>query len=116
MRGSESPSRAWRGREARTTPRCARSGSPVRAAPSDAGDLALAGWLGGSAAPESYVASIDSGGDVVALLYADNLPSRRPLGDSQALEVVLHHAGLALERTMLERALAEAEAAGVRGG
>jgi hypothetical protein len=90
------------------------SGSPLRAAPSDAGDLALAARLGRSAAPESYVASIDSGGDVVALLYADNLPSRRPLGESQALEVVLHHAGLALERTMLERALAAAEGEGVR--
>ena len=90
------------------------SGSPVRAAPSDAGDLALAARLGRSAAPMSYVASIDSGGDVVALLYADNLPSRRPLGESRALEVVLQHAGLALERTMLERALAEAEGGGAR--
>jgi hypothetical protein len=45
---------------------------------------------------------------VVAILYADNLPSRLLLPDTGALEVVLHEAGLALDRTLLERALAEA--------
>jgi len=55
------------------------------------------------------VAPIESGDRVVALLYADNLPAEQPIGDSSALEVVLHEAGLALDRAVLERALAEAE-------
>jgi hypothetical protein len=87
------------------------SRKPVRAAPSDGGDYTLAALLGQSASQESYIAPLESGGEIVALLYADNLPNRRPLGDTQALEVVLQHAGLALDRAVLERALAEAEGA-----
>jgi hypothetical protein len=44
---------------------------------------------------------------VVAILYGDNLPTRALLPDTGALEVVLHEAGLALERSLLERTLAE---------
>jgi hypothetical protein len=82
---------------------------PVRAGPSDGGDYTLAALLGSAAAPEAYLAPIESGGEVVSVLYADNLRTRRPLGDSRALEVVLQHVGLALERAVLERALAEAQ-------
>jgi hypothetical protein len=64
--------------------------------------------LGDRPPAEAYVAPIESGGQVVAVLYADNLPGDAPLGDTSALEVVLHHAGLALDRAALERALAEA--------
>jgi len=39
----------------------------------------------------------------------DNLPGGGCLGETQALEVVLHEAGLALDRAALERQLAEAE-------
>jgi len=42
---------------------------------------------------------------VIALLYADRLPEATTLGDRAGLEGVLHHAGLALDRTALERAL-----------
>ena len=85
------------------------AGRSIRSGPSDGGDYTLAALLGSAAAPEAYLAPIESSGEVVAVLYADNLPTRRPLGDSEALEVVLKHAGLALERAMLERALAEAQ-------
>jgi hypothetical protein len=44
---------------------------------------------------------------VVALIYADNLPDEKPLADSTAFEIVLHEAGLVLDRAVLERALAE---------
>jgi hypothetical protein len=82
---------------------------PVRAAPEDEGDQRLAVLLGNALPAEAYVAPIESGERVVALLYADNLPGGGPLGDTAALEVVLHEAGLALDRALLERALAEAE-------
>jgi hypothetical protein len=85
------------------------SKSPVRGAPEDEGDQRLAVLLGNALPREAYVAPIESGDRVVALLYADNLPADRPIGNSSALEVVLHEAGLALDRAVLERALAEAE-------
>ena len=56
---------------------------------------------------EAYVAPIHSGGRVAALLYADDLPEGRPLGDTSSLTVVLREAGLALDRALEERALAE---------
>ena len=61
------------------------------------GDQRLAVLLGNALPSEAYIAPIESGDRVVALLYADNLPDDRPIGDSSALEVVLHEAGLALE-------------------
>jgi hypothetical protein len=82
----------------------------MRAGPKDPGDQHLAVLLGNEIPEEAYLAPIESGGEVVALLYADNLPGREPIGDTSTLEVVLHQAGLALDRAVLERALAEAEA------
>jgi hypothetical protein len=87
-----------------------RSRSPVRGEPTDAGDRRLAVLLGNAIPREAYVAPIESGGEVVALLYGDNLPGGEPFCDTAALEVVLHEAGLALDRAVLERTLEEAEA------
>ena len=89
--------------------RVVESKAALRAAPQDEGDQRLAVLLGNALPREAYVAPIESGERVVALLYADNLPADTPIGDSAALEVVLHEAGLALDRAVLERALAEAE-------
>jgi len=86
------------------------SRQPVRSAAADAGDERLARKLGNALPSQAYVAPLESGERVVALLYADNLPGGRPLAESTDLEVVLHEAGLALDRALLERALAEAEA------
>lgn len=72
-------------------------------------DRRLAMLLGASAPREAYAAPIESAGCVVAVLYADNLPDVRPMGDTTAIEIVLHEAGLALDRAVLERALAEAD-------
>jgi hypothetical protein len=54
------------------------------------------------------VAPIESNQQVVAVVYGDNLPDAAPIGETISLEIVLHEAGLALERALLERALAEA--------
>lgn len=83
-------------------------GDAVQAPPSDAGDRRLVAMLGTGTPKEAYIAPIHSGGRVAALLYADDLPEGRPLGDTTALAIVLHEAGLALDRALSERALAEA--------
>jgi len=85
------------------------TGASVASGPEDDGDRAFSSLLGDQTAARAYVAPISSAGQIVALLYADNLPDQAPLGDTSALEVVLHHAGLALDRAVLERALAEIE-------
>jgi len=83
-------------------------GDAVQGAPSDAGDRRLVAMLGTGTPKQAYIAPIHSGGRVAALLYADDLPEGRPPGDTTALAIVLHEAGLALDRALLERALAEA--------
>jgi hypothetical protein len=90
----------WFGRvlEART---------PLSSPPIGDGDRALASRIGDRVPDQAYVAPILSGGRVVALLYADNLPGEEPLGDTSVLEIALHEAGLALERALLQRALAQ---------
>jgi hypothetical protein len=70
-------------------------------------DRRFAMRIGAATPREAYAAPIESGGRVVALIYADNLPDERPLPDTTAFEIVLHEAGLVLDRAVLERALAE---------
>ena len=82
---------------------------PLRGPARDDGDRRLLAMLGGGSPEEAYLAPIESGGEVAAILYADNLPGASSVGDTSALEVVLHQAGLALERAVLERALAETD-------
>ncbi|MBW1687698.1 MAG: DUF4388 domain-containing protein [Deltaproteobacteria bacterium] len=85
------------------------SGEAHTAPPQDEGDRRLWAMLGRSAPGEAHLAPIESGGHVAALLYADNLPEGSPIGDTTMLSIVLHEAGLVLDRVLLERALAEAE-------
>ena len=79
----------------------------MRASPSDDGDLKLAALLGDGLPAEAYIGPIRSGSEVVAMLYADNLPGGDPIGDTSAIEVILEHAGLLLDRDALRRALAQ---------
>ena len=85
------------------------TGASLKAGPSNDGDHRLAAQLGSQTPSEAFVAPIESGGRVAALLYADNLPEGTPIGDTAVLAIVLHEAGMALDRAVLERALAEAD-------
>jgi hypothetical protein len=76
---------------------------PLQAPPTDVGDEALTTLLGSAAPSEAFIAPIESDGRVAALLYADNLPDDRPLGDVSALVSVLREAGMALDQALLER-------------
>jgi hypothetical protein len=89
--------------------RVAESRASVRGPASDDGDRRLAALLGDAQPAEAYVAPLESGGQVVALLYADNLPDGGPLPDTAGLEIVIQEAGLILDRAALERQLAELE-------
>jgi hypothetical protein len=76
----------------------------ARAPAEGGGDHELAARLGEAVASEAWVGPVISGGQVVAVIYGDNLPGRDPLADTAELEAVLAQAGLALERVAEERA------------
>lgn len=67
----------------------------------------LLGQLGGGMPAEVFVGPIVSEGKVVALLYGDNLPAQKPIGDTDSLEIFLSQAGLAMEKALLQRRLKE---------
>jgi hypothetical protein len=62
----------------------------------------LAIHLGGLVPPEVVVVPMIVNGNVVALLYGDNLPRGGPIGPIDALELLMLEAGLAMEKTTLE--------------
>jgi hypothetical protein len=78
---------------------------PSVAPPQGEGDLALARQLGTELPDHAYVAPIEVGDEVVALLYGDSLPEGGPARDLSALEVLLHIACIGLDRARLTRAL-----------
>jgi CheY-like chemotaxis protein len=61
--------------------------------------------LGGEAPAEIFVGPIVSEGKVVALLYGDNLPDKKQIGDTDTLEIFLSQAGVAMENAFLQRKL-----------
>ena len=65
----------------------------------------LAIQLGGLFPPEVLVIPMIVNGNVVALLYGDNLPAGKPIGPIDALELMMLEAGLAMEKTTLEMRL-----------
>lgn len=64
--------------------------------------------LGGDVPDEIFLGPIISEGRVVAILYGDNLPDYRPVGNTEALEIFLSQAGLAMEKALLEGRLLDA--------
>jgi CheY-like chemotaxis protein len=65
----------------------------------------LLGKLGGGIPAEVYIGPIVSDGKVVAMLYGDNLPEKKPIGDTVSLEIFLSQAGLAMEKALLQSKL-----------
>lgn len=63
--------------------------------------------LGGTAPVEVFLGPIVSEGKVVAVLYGDNLPANTPIDDTDALEIFLSQAGIAMEKALLQRRLQE---------
>ena len=59
--------------------------------------------LGGDSPLEVFIGPLISEGRVVAVLYGDNLPEQKPIGDTESLEIFLSQAGLAMEKALLER-------------
>jgi CheY-like chemotaxis protein len=70
------------------------------------------GQLGDVRPAEIFVGPIVSEGKVVAVLYGDNLPEEKPIGDTDSLEIFLSQAGIAMEKALLQRRLQDQ----VRGG
>ncbi len=65
--------------------------------------------IGGVWPGESAFFPIVAEGKVVALLYCDNALSREPIEETEGLEIFISHAGLALEKSLLQRRLQEME-------
>jgi hypothetical protein len=84
---------------------------PAKVIPRDcAWDNYLFTQLGGGRAQEVFLGPLISEGRIVAILYGDNLPEQKPIGDTEALEVFLSEAGLAMEKALQERRLTESRA------
>ena len=69
-------------------------------------DRQLYAELGGPP-EELFLGPIVSGGEVVAILYGDNFPESRPIGETDSLEIFLSQAGMAMEKALLESRLKE---------
>ena len=61
--------------------------------------------LGGYWPSEVFLATLLVSGRVAVLLYGDNAPEEKPIGDTETLEIFLAQAGIAMERALLERRL-----------
>jgi hypothetical protein len=65
--------------------------------------------LGGKWPAEAALFPIIAEGKTVALLYCDNAVSGGDVGETEGLEIFISHAGLALEKSLLQRRLKEME-------
>jgi CheY-like chemotaxis protein len=61
----------------------------------------------GGLPPQAFLGPILSEGKVVAILYGDNLPEERGIGDTETLEIFLSQTGMVMERALLQRRLRE---------
>jgi CheY-like chemotaxis protein len=63
--------------------------------------------LGGGVPEEAFIGPLVSQSRVIGFLYGDNLPEKRPVGDTESLSIFLSQAGVAMEKCNLERQLHE---------
>ena len=75
----------------------------------DTGTEFLIKELGGGWPHEVAIFPLIAEGRVVALLYADNLPDKSDIGQTEGLEIFISQAGLALEKAILQSKLKEFE-------
>lgn len=54
---------------------------------------------------EVFLGPLISEGDIVAILYGDNLPDGKQIGDTDSLEIFLSQAGVAMEKGLLTQRL-----------
>ena len=59
--------------------------------------------LGGGVPEEVFIGPIISQSRVIGFLYGDNLPDKKPVGDTETLEIFLSHAGIAMEKSIFDR-------------
>lgn len=70
-------------------------------------DIHLFEQLGGGTPSEVFIGPLVSQSRVIGFLYGDNLPEKKPIGDIEPLAIFLSQAGLAMEKSILERQLNE---------
>jgi CheY-like chemotaxis protein len=70
-------------------------------------DTHLFEQLGGGIPEEAFIGPLVSQSRVIGFLYGDTLPEKRAIGDTETLSIFLSQAGVAMERSMLERQLSE---------
>jgi len=63
--------------------------------------------LGGAEPKEVFVAPIITSGKVAAIIYGDNAPEEKEIGDTESLEIFLVQVGMAMEKAFLERRIKE---------
>jgi CheY-like chemotaxis protein len=63
--------------------------------------------LAGGIPEEAFIGPLVSQSRVIGFLYGDNLPEKRPVGDTESLSIFLAQAGVAMEKSNLERQLHE---------
>ncbi len=77
---------------------------PYKGYPPDDESLSLIyNQLGGDQPTEVFLAAISSNEKPLVLFYGDTLPNKRPIQDTDALEIFFTQAGLAMERLLIEK-------------
>jgi hypothetical protein len=63
--------------------------------------------LGGAMPDRAMAIPLIVDGKIALVVYGDNLPERKPIHGTDTLEIFMNQAGMALEKALLEKRLAE---------